>query len=432
MTPPAVAHAAPYSADINWASLRGEFRLSQDQIHLANFFLASPPAQVRAAADRWRARLDSDPHLLEPFLLGSLADMGSELAPDSPYLQAKQAMARYLGAADDDVALVPNTTTGLALLYNGLSLPPGSQIVITSDSHYSHHQAAHRAAEKNDATVREVALYREASRASVHEILERIQAAITPRTRCLGVTWVSSRTGVKLPIPAIADLVADINRTREKDDHCLLLVDGVHGFGVEDQDAARLGADYFVAGAHKWFLGPAGTGILHARPRAWHRLSPTVPSFEIDATLHRCWLQDQPLPTTRASYITPGGFTDYANIFALTDTAAFHQRLGRAAITSRIHELNGRLRHELAAMPGIRLITPTRQDLASGFVCFQVPGTSPESVVATLASHHIKAATSPYTLQTIRLAAAITNNHHEIDRTLDVLHTLTPTTTHRT
>ncbi|GAA1978339.1 aminotransferase class V-fold PLP-dependent enzyme [Amycolatopsis minnesotensis] len=392
--------------------------MDRSRIHLANFFLASPPAVVRTAADHWRARLDADPQLLETFLLGDLAELGSGVSAESPYLQAKAAMAGYLGAPAEEVAFVPSTTSGLALVYNGLSIPAGAEMVLTHDAHYSHHQAMHRAAEKTGAAVRKCALYRDPARATREEILDRVRAALTPRTRCLGLTWVSSRTGVKLPLPEIATVVADANRDRDEADRCLLVVDGVQGFGAEDHDAARLGGDFFIAGAHKWFLGPAGTGVVHGRARAWRQISPTIPSFEIDATLHACWRGNRPLPATRASYFAPGGFTDYANVFALTETAGFHLRIGRSAIAARIRELNTRLRQELAETPGIRLLTPRNPAMAGGLVCFQISGRGAGEVVAALGAHRIRAATSPYAGATVRMGAGIVNSHDEIDRAI--------------
>ncbi|MFD9891416.1 aminotransferase class V-fold PLP-dependent enzyme [Amycolatopsis sp. NPDC059027] len=421
MSAVAQAHRSEGLEETTWRALRREFRLDPSRLHLANFFLASPPTSVRAAADHWRALLDFDPHLLESFLLGDLAELGSGIASDSPYFQAKTAIAGYLGAPAEEVAFVPSTTTGLALIYNGLSIPADAEMVITPDAHYSLHQAVHRAAEKNRAAVRRCSLYHDPAHTTREEILDRVRAALTPRTRCLGLTWVSSRTGVKLPLPEIAALVADANRDRDEASRCLLIVDGVQGFGAEDHETARLGSDFFIAGAHKWFLGPAGTGVVHGRAQAWRQIAPTIPSFEIDTTLHTCWLGDRPLPATRASFVAPGGFTDYANIFALTDTVRFHQRIGRSAIAARIRELNTRLRHELAGTPGIRLLTPTDPAMASGLVCFQIPGRTAATVVAALATHGIKAATSPYEEETIRMGAGIINNHDEIEHAVATL-----------
>lgn len=67
-----------------------------------------------------------------------------------------------------------------------------------------------------------------------------------------------SSTGLKMPVRRIADALAEINAGRSEADRVLLVVDGVHGFGVEDETVAQMGCDFFVAGTHKWIFGPRG------------------------------------------------------------------------------------------------------------------------------------------------------------------------------
>src|SRR5919198_495913 len=64
----------------------------------------------------------------------------------------------------------------------------------------------------------------------------------------------------------------------------LVCVDGVHGLGVEDGPIAALGADFFVAGCHKWLFGPRGTGLVWGRSQAWSAYSATIPSFTADGS----------------------------------------------------------------------------------------------------------------------------------------------------
>lgn len=74
------------------------------------------------------------------------------------------------------------------------------------------------------------------------------------------MTWVQSGSGVKLPIREIGKLVRELNQKRDEQDRIIYVVDGVHGFGVEDVSFADFDCDYFIAGTHKWLFGPRGTG----------------------------------------------------------------------------------------------------------------------------------------------------------------------------
>jgi selenocysteine lyase/cysteine desulfurase len=238
---------------------------------------------------------------------------------------------------------------------------------------------------------------------------------------------VHSSTGLRLPIRALSEVVKATNARRDEADRCLLIVDGVHGLGVEDVDAARLGADVFVAGTHKWLFAPRGTGLIWARPEAWPEVRPTVPSFDISQELWVAWTERRPLPATRANFVAPGGFVAYEHQFATADAIEFHRALGRANISARIHELNGRFRAGLGGIPGATLHTPQDARLAAGICCFEIAGLAPEAVVARLAERRIHATASPYKVSYARVAAGIMNTPDEVETTLAAIRGLTRT-----
>ncbi len=178
--------------------------------------------------------------------------------------------------------MTSNTTTALAMVYHGLRIRQGQEVLTTEHDHYSHHESIRYAAARSGCGVRYIALFDTPAAARADQIVERIARAITPATRAVGVTWVQSSTGIKLPIAGIAEAVARTNRGRTPADRCLLIVDGVHGFANQDVDIARLGADFFASGGHKWLFAPRGTGFLWGRSDAWPELRPTIPSFDPD------------------------------------------------------------------------------------------------------------------------------------------------------
>jgi isopenicillin-N epimerase len=395
---------------LDWAAVRGLFNLAPDWIHLASFFLVSHPKPVREAIDEYRRRLDANPMWLDEVMF----EDGHEHIQD----RLKATIAPYLGGRPEEIALVPNTTTGLALLYNGLRIRPGQEILTTEHDHYSHHESIRLASDKNGASVRRMALHDGAAGASQAVMADRLKRAITPRTRAVGLTWVHSSTGLRLPIPALAEVVKAANAGRDEADRCLLIVDGVHGFGCSDVAAASLGCDFFVAGTHKWIFGPRGTGLIWGRADSWPQIRPTVPSFEALEPFDR-WAQNQPLdPKTQAGWVAPGGFYAYEHYFAVEAAFRLHEELGRARVAGRIAELNGRFRTEMAAMKHVTLHTPLAPELAAGIVCFEVKGMTPQHVVERLKARRIVASTSPYAVTYARVCAGIMVSSDEIEMTL--------------
>jgi len=395
----------------DWESVRREFKLAPDYVHLALFFLASHPKMVRDAIEQYREKIDANPLIT---VENALFEPGNHNIP----LQVCSAISNYIGGNPQEIALTQNTTTGLALLYHGLPLREGDEILTTTHDHYVHHESIRLATERCGATWRKIPLFDSYNSISPDEIAQRVRKAIGPRTRAVGVTWVHSSSGVRLPIARIAESLAETNRGREEKDRVLLIVDGVHGLGVEDPKITALGCDAFAAGTHKWMFGPRGTGFVWAKPAVWQRIRPVIPSF-FSLEPFEAWEQEHnPPPPTRAAWVSPGGFQAYEHYFALPSAISFHESIGPARTTARIHELNAQMKEGLAQMPHVQLYTPRDENLSAGIVCFDVKGMTPEQVAKRLLDQRIIASTTPYRVSYARVACSVVNSPQEVDTVL--------------
>jgi isopenicillin-N epimerase len=401
----------------DWESVRREFELAPEYVHLALFYLASHPRSVRQAIEEYRANIDAN-----PFVAVESA-MFEPIGGGIP-LQVCRAIANYIGGDPQEIALTQNTTTGLSLIYHGLPLREGDEILTTAHDHYVHHESIRLATDRCGATWRKISLFDSYDSISSDEIVERIRKAIGPKTRAVGVTWVLSSSGVRLPISRIAESFAEVNRGREEKDRVLLIVDGVHGLGVEDPKVTALGCDAFVAGTHKWMFGPRGTGFIWARPTVWERMRPVIPTFT-SPDVFEAWEQEhEPQTPARAAWFSPGGFQAYEHFWALPAAVHFHENIGPARITARIHELNGQMKEGLARMPHVQLYTPREESLSAGIVCFDVKGMKPEEIMKRLLDQRIVASTTPYRISYARVACSIVNTPREVDTVLGAIRKL--------
>ncbi len=408
--PPLRAHtepsAGPSGDDLSdWAAVRAQFELTPDVAHFALFFLASHPKPVRDAIERHRRGFDADP---VGYFHAHVQEAGQDL---------ETAASEYLGVSATDIAFTDSTTMGLGLIYGGLELKPGQEILTTFHDHYSTEMSLRYRAERTGTTLRQIALYGGGADATVDGVVGAILKALTPRSRIVAVTWVHSCTGVKLPIRAIADELAAVNARRGADDRVLLCVDGVHGLATDDVTLPDLGCDFFMAGTHKWLYGPRGTGIVWGRPEAWAAARPIIPPFNGEA--FGMWMRlIEPRPIPPGPLMTPGGFHSFEHRWALSEAFRFHERIGKGRVAARIHALNRRLKEGLAAMPRVTLHTPMSDDLSAGIVCFEVEGMAPDQVVDRLAARRIHGSTTPYATSYARLAPCILNTEDEVDRAL--------------
>jgi len=388
----------------NWDSVRAQFTLDRNVRPLTAFVLASHPAPVRAAIEKHRRGLDSDTQ-------GYLAheqDLESAVA---------EAAAKYLGTDSSSVAFTDSTTMGLGLVYNGLRLRPGDEVVTTEHDFYATHEALRLAAARSGATVRRVKLYDDPAKADADAIVDTIRRAVTQRTRAIAVTWVHSSTGVKLPIRQIADALPP------GPGRALLCVDAVHGFGADHVPVTDLGADVFVSGCHKWLFGPRGTGLIWARRDAWDRITPTIPTF--DPSGFASWLGRTGVERAPGPLMTPGGYHSFEHRWALAEAFQLHLDIGPERVTERTAELAGRLKDGLAGIAHVRLVTPRDPALSAGLVCCEIGGMDPYEAVSRLRSgHRIGASVTPYRTPLVRFGPSIVNSDEDIEATLKAVRAL--------
>ena len=398
------AHTPPMPDLSTWEGVRAQFALDPAWMHFASFFIASHPAPVRAAIDGYRRAIDANPFATVEHSMFSDG-------PDNLHVQVQAAVAEYLGARPQDVCLTGNTTTGLALVYQGLPLQAGDEVLCTTHDHYSHHESIRLAVARSGASMRMIPLFEEAATATTDSIIDALLKGIGPRTKVVGLTWVHSSSGIRLPIREIAAAL----RTRPGPP-VLLVVDGVHGLGSTDETVATLGCDYFCAGTHKWMFAPRGTGLVWANAENWARLRPLIPSFT-DFDQYLAWERQEPLATpTTADRMAPGGFHAYEHQWATAAAFRMHEQMGRARVAARIRELNEQCKAGLAANRKVKLHTPMSGELSAGLVAFEVQGVAPAEVVKQLLARRIIASTSPYAVTYARLAPSLVNTPDEVER----------------
>jgi isopenicillin-N epimerase len=406
-------------AGSDWAAVKAQFDLlTPEWLHFSQFYIVSHPKPVREAIERHRALLDRNPFTTVEHGMGFDVFLGEESRDEPLPLQVQRRAASYAGGRPEEIALTDSTTQGLALIYMGLSLRPGDEILCTTHDHYVHHEAIRLAAEKAGASWRREPLYADSANATADEMVANLKRAIGPKTRVVGITWVHSSSGVKIPVRALTQVVADVNAGRDGKDRILVVLDAVHGFGNQGEQVATLGADFVAAGTHKWIFAPRGTGIVWVPQKNWGLLSPTIPTFYA-LEPYAAW-EDERTPNAPDSiaWISPGGFKAFEHQWAMGEAFDFHERIGRERIAGRVAALNTQLKDGLAGIPKVRVLTPRDPALSAGITCFEVEGQSASQTVHALHARKVLASTSPYKISKARLAPSLVNDEREVEAAL--------------
>jgi isopenicillin-N epimerase len=176
------------NASASWEEVRGLFDLKPGFVNMASFYLASHPKPVRDAIERHRRGLDQDSHSYIEENVGPLERAVREQA------------SKYMQVDADELAFTDSTTMGLGLLYSGMKLKPGQEILTDTRDHIVTRLAAQEGAERSGASVRRAAFYADPAKVSVDEVVNNVRRNLRDNTRLVAMTWVHSGTGAKMPV----------------------------------------------------------------------------------------------------------------------------------------------------------------------------------------------------------------------------------------
>ncbi|MFM8981292.1 MAG: aminotransferase class V-fold PLP-dependent enzyme [Planctomycetia bacterium] len=244
--------------------LRQHWGLDPDVTFLNHGSFGATPRAVLDAQRAWRDRMEREP---VRFMVEDL-----ERALDAARLEA----AAFVGADPEGFAFVSNATTGvntvLASLAHG-TIAPGHELLTTDHVYNACRNALHVLAQRTGARV-VVAEVPFPSRGP-DEVVERVLAAVSERTRLALLDHVTSPTGLVLPVEQLVPLL------EQRGIH--VLVDAAHTPGMLPLDVTRLGASYITGNFHKWVCAPKGAAFLHVRADRRAAIRPLVISHGTNA-----------------------------------------------------------------------------------------------------------------------------------------------------
>jgi len=289
--------------------------------------------------------------------------------------------AALIGAPATSVALLRNTTEGVGTVLGNWPLRPGDEILTSSAEHEHFYDLLAARASRDGILPRRFHI--PAPAASLGEIVDAVEAAMTERTRLVMVCQVVL-TGQVMPIRAIADAVHRRG--------AVLLVDGVLGLGHVETDVSAMDCDFYAAGFHKWGCGPRATAVFYARPGRVESLAPLFGAVEErDGRLSELWASPR-----MDKYESFGAHPD-AHWLGLERAVDLLDSLGVAAIRARLFALTRRWRSRAQEIPGFRAAVALDPEHSAGLTAWELEGRPRLQVARSLREHGVlTGGTGPY------------------------------------
>jgi isopenicillin-N epimerase len=346
------------AAEARHLALREQFLLRPDVTFLNHGSFGACPRPVFERYQEWQLELERQP---VEFLGRRSGDLLAE---------ARTALAGYLSADPDEVVYSPNVTTALNVVAKSLPLGEGDEILTTDHEYGALDRTWRYVCERAGARVVTRQLPRPLDDAD--EVVEALMAGITPRTRVLFVSHVTSPTAAILPIAPL------IERARAAG--LWTVVDGAHGPGQIPVDLHMLGVDFYGGNCHKWLSAPKGAGFLYARRDVQHLLDPLVVSWG--------WQAEEPGSSRFVDEQEYQGTRDIAAYLTVPAAIEFQAEHGWERVREECHELAGWAGSEVAQLTGLPPLTTDAAAWYAQMVTIPLPPGSASDLKARLYAEH--------------------------------------------
>lgn len=315
-------------------SFRDLFLLDPEIIFLNHGSFGACPKPVFEVYQQWQQRLERQP---VKFLGREMRQLDCE---------ARQALGAYLHTNAENLAFVTNATHGVNIIARSLHLEPGDEILTSYHEYGACDHTWEFIAHKTGARV--VRQHISLPAASPTEIAEQFWQGVTPRTKLIFLSHITSPTALRLPAEEIC--------ARARQAGILTLIDGAHAPGQIPLDMEAVGADWYTGNCHKWMLAPKGSAFLYARPEVQPLVEPLVISWGYHAA-----------PETSAGspfldYLGWTGTRDPAAYLSVPPAIRFMAEHNWEQVRQDCHALLGQTIAEICALVGMEPPYPLDTD----------------------------------------------------------------------
>ncbi|MCC7370055.1 MAG: aminotransferase class V-fold PLP-dependent enzyme [Chloroflexi bacterium] len=324
--PPDLAYDA--AADARHQELRGQFLLRPDVTFLNHGSFGACPRSVFERYQAWQLELEQQP--VEFIGRRATALMA----------EARAALAAYLGADADEVVYFQNVTAALNVVARSLPLRAGDEILTTNHEYGALDRTWTFVCQKTGARYVNQPLPSRLD--DPHDVVEAVWSGVTPRTRVLFLSHITSPTALILPV---AELIARVRAAG-----IWTVIDGAHAPGQVDLDLHALGADFYGGNCHKWLCAPKGAGFLYAQRDVQHLLEPQIVSWG--------WQARDPSGSRFVDEQEYQGTRDISAFLTVPAAIEFLQANDWPRVRAECHQLVRMAREEIAEITGLPPLTP--------------------------------------------------------------------------
>lgn len=291
--------------------LKSMFLLDPNVVFLNHGSFGATPRPVFAAYQQWQQQPERQP---VQFFLHEITEH---------FAQARQALAAFLGAGSSDLVFVPNATFAANIVARSLALAAGDEVLTTDHEYGACDNVWRFLSQKRGFCYKQQPI--PLPLPNDDEIMAQFWRGVTPRTKVIFLSHITSTTAVTFPVQAICQ--------RAREAGILTVVDGAHAPGQIPLHLTEIDADFYFGNCHKWLCTPKGAAFLHAHPKAQHLIEPLVVGWG--------WGEDREMTfgSDFLDYLQYLGTNDLSAYFAVPEAISFRKVHQWEEVQRRCHAL---------------------------------------------------------------------------------------------
>lgn len=371
-----------------WFQVRHAFTVDRNIINLNNGGVSPSPKVV----------METEKRYLEISNMGPAHFMWNIVEPEVEAVRRR--LAHSFGCDPEEIAITRNASEALENVQMGLDLKAGDEVLSTTQD-YPRMITTWKQRERRDGIVLKQITF-PVPPPSLDDLAQRIERAITPRTRVIHICHITNLSGQIFPIKKISRMA------RERGIE--VVVDGAHAFAQFPFKRDDLDCDFYGTSLHKWVLAPVGTGFLYVRKEKIRKVWPLMAAPESMADNIRKFEEIGTHPASQRC--------------AITEALTFHESIGGDRKAERLRYLRKRWSTRLRDLPGVKLLTSDDPEMSCGIGLISIDGFDAPKLSAHLFSQY-KIMTTPIVVrgefQGLRITPNVYTTLEEIDTFSEVM-----------
>lgn len=290
------------------------------------------------------------------------------------YHDARETIARFIGATDTDCTLfVRGTTEAMNLVAYGwgeANIGPGDAIVVSAMDHHASFVTFQQLARRTGADFRIAELT-----ADGRIDLASMAALLDATVKLVAFPQVSNALGTINPVPELVAMAHAVG--------AVVVCDGAQAVPHLTVDVEALGVDFYAFSGHK-VGGPMGIGVLWGRRTLLEQMSPWQFGGDMIEVVG-----DQQTTFNTLPHRFEAGTPNAADAVGLAAACDYLTALGMSAVRAHERALTEVLLRELQALDGIRIFGPLNADDRSGVVSFAFDDVHAHDLATILDEHGV-------------------------------------------